>query len=111
MTGRRNKKAPLSGRFSCLAAGVVGVAATAAVVTAAAAQPVVAATAAEQDQQDDDPAHIATTRTIVTHRRYLQEVLRLSPLIPRYSPGGKMCGGGFSYLLQYLSHRFAVPPP
>ena len=54
-----------------LAAGVIALAATAAAV----AHPVVVAAAAEQNQQDDDPAQIATAEAIVTHRRYLQEVV------------------------------------
>ena len=54
-------------RFFPLAAAV-------AVATAAiAAHQIVIAAAAEQNQQNDDPAQIATTETIVTHRRYLQE--------------------------------------
>ena len=54
-----------------LAAGVIALAATAAAV----AHPVVVAAAAEQNQQDDDPAQIATAQTVVTHRRYLQEIV------------------------------------
>ena len=50
------------------------VAAAVVVGVGAAAQAVVAATA-EQDQQDDDPAHITTAETIVTHKKYLQNLL------------------------------------
>ena len=70
------KKAPLSRRFwgifSPLAAAAV-VIATAVITAVVAAQQGVVAAAAEQNQQNDDPAQIATTETIVTHRRYLQE--------------------------------------
>ena len=75
-------------------AAVAAVVAIAAAVVAAAQPTVTVAAAAEQNQQDDDPAHIAATKTVVTHKKYLQEVLRLSPLIPRYSAAEKMCDKG-----------------
>ena len=56
------------------AAAVIVVAAVVAATVIAAEEGVVAA-AAEQNQQDDDPAQIATAEAIVTHRRYLQEVV------------------------------------
>ena len=62
---------------SYLAAAAVVVAAAAVVLIIAAAQAVIA-TAAEQDQQNDDPAHIPTAETIVTHSKYLQELLTVS---------------------------------
>ena len=72
------KKRLFRGAFGILytlaaAAVVVATAVIAAVV--AAKQSAVVATAAEQNQQDDDPAQIATAEAIVTHRRYLQEVV------------------------------------
>ena len=67
------KKRPFRGAFLDLAAGVVVIAATAAAVTAE--QRTVVAATAEQNQQNDDPAQIATTETVVTHRKYLQEVI------------------------------------
>ena len=57
-----------------LAAAAVVVTATVIAAAVAAEEGVVAA-AAEQNQQDDDPAQIATAEAIVTHRRYLQEVV------------------------------------
>ena len=61
------------GLLYTLAAGVVAVAATAAVAAAHPAAVIAAAT--EQNQQNDDPAQIAATETVITHRRYLQEVV------------------------------------
>ena len=70
---KNTEKAPLSRRFSYLATSSIAIAAAA---TVAAAQPAAVITAAtEQDQQDDDPAHIATAGTVITHRRYLQEIV------------------------------------
>ena len=56
-----------------LAAAIGVVAATAAAV--AAEQRAVVAATAEQNQQNDDPAQIATAQTVVTHRKYLPEVI------------------------------------
>ena len=56
------------------AAAVVVAAATVVLIGVTAAQAVIAA-ATEQDQKDDDPAHIPTAETIVTHSKYLQDLL------------------------------------
>ena len=67
------------------AAAVVVAAATVVLIGVTAAQAVIAA-ATEQDQKDDDPAHIPTAETIVTHNKYLQDLLAVvNRLIPRYS--------------------------
>ena len=58
-----------------LAAAAVVVAAAAVVLIIVAAAQAIIATAAEQDQQNDDPAHIPTAETIVTHSKYLQDLL------------------------------------
>ena len=58
-----------------LAAAAVVIAATTIVLIGVAAAQTVIATAAEQDQQDDDPAHIPTAETIVTHNKYLHDLL------------------------------------
>ena len=83
------KKAPPEGVpvfLLAAAAAVVAAATVAAAAVVAAPQAAVITAAAEQDQQDDDPAHIPTAETIVTHNKYLQDLLAVvNRLIPRYS--------------------------
>ena len=81
---------PLS--FLILAAAAV-VVATAVVIAVVGVVAVVAA-AAEQNQQNDNPAHIATAKAIVTHRKYLRKIeFTALPFIPRYSLSPIMCKG------------------
>ena len=71
------KKRLFRGAFGILytLAAAAVVVATAVIAAVVGAHQRIVATAAEQNQQNDDPAQIATAEAIVTHRRYLQEVV------------------------------------